>query len=221
MIKYYYEDKNKKELSTKIVDIFEENSKCFIRLEDSIFYPQGGGQKGDRGYLVIDNQKYNIINSVKDEDYNSVLIMEQKIGEEHIGKDVNCYLDWDFRYRQMRLHTSLHIYHALIEGLNGTKLANPLLSTIEDGYAVNKYDENAFDINILDEVTKRFKELVKTDTKVVTYPDIEKENYRYWKCMNYIIPCGGIHVDNLNEIDDVDVEITHKKKAITIRIILK
>ena len=115
MIKYYYEDKNKKELSTKIVDIFEENNKCFIRLEDSIFYPQGGGQKGDRGYLIIDNQKYKIINSIKDENYNSILIMEQDIDRKYIGKNVECYLDWNFRYKQMRLHTSLHIYHALIE----------------------------------------------------------------------------------------------------------
>ena len=221
MIKYYYKDKNKKELSTKIVDIFEENNKCCIRLEDSIFYPQGGGQKGDRGYLIIDNQKHNIINSIKDENYNSILIMEQKIDKKYIGEDAECFLDWNFRYKQMRLHTSLHIYHVLIEELNGIKLDNPLLSTIEDGFAINKYNENAFDINLLDEVTKRFKELIKTDTKVVTYPDKEKENYRYWECMNYIIPCGGIHIDNLNEINDVDVEITHKKRAITIKIILK
>lgn len=221
MIKYYYEEKNKKELKTKIIDIFEENGKCFIRLEDSIFYPQGGGQKGDHGYLIIDKQKYNIINSIKDEDYNSILIMEQEIDRKYIGEDVECHLDWDFRYRQMKLHTSLHIYHALIEEVSGTKLDNPLLSTIEDGYAVNKYDENAFDINILEEVTKRFKELIKTDTKVTTYPDKEKENYRYWECMNYVIPCGGIHVDNLNEINDANIEITHKKKAITVKIILK
>lgn len=221
MIKYYYQEKDKKELRTKIIDIFEENEKCLIRLEDSIFYPQGGGQKGDRGYLIIDNQKYNIINSIKDEEYNSILIMEQEVDRKYIGADVQCYLDWNFRYRQMRLHTSLHIYHALIEEISKTKLDNPLLSTIEDGYAINKYDENAFDINILEEVTKRFKELIKTDTKVVTYPDKEKENYRYWECMNYVIPCGGIHIDNLNEIDDVDIEITHKKKAITVKVILK
>lgn len=221
MIKYYYEDKNKKELSTKIIDIFEENNKCFIRLEDSIFYPQGGGQKGDRGYLIIDNQKYNIINSIKDEEYNSILIMEQEIDKNYIGANVECYLDWDFRYRQMRLHTSLHIYHALIEDMSEIKLDNPLLSTIEDGYAINKYDENAFDINMLENVTKKFKELIKSDVKVTTYPDKKRANYRYWECMNYLIPCGGIHVDNLNEIDDVDIEITHKKKAITVKIILK
>ena len=61
-----------------------------------------------------------------------------------------------------------------------------MLSTIEDGYAVNKYNENAFDINILDEVTKKFKKLIKTDTNVETYPDKGNENFRYWKCMNYM-----------------------------------
>ncbi len=30
MIKYYYEQKDKKELQTKIIDVFEENGKCFI-----------------------------------------------------------------------------------------------------------------------------------------------------------------------------------------------
>lgn len=59
MIKYYYEQKDKKELQTKIIDVFEENGKCFIWLEDRIFYPQGGGQKGDHGCLII--EKKNII----------------------------------------------------------------------------------------------------------------------------------------------------------------
>lgn len=220
MIKYYYEDKTKKELKTVIKDTFKENDRCFVRLEDSIFYPQGGGQKGDRGYLVLDNQKYNIVNSIKDEGYNSILIMDCEVDRKYIGADVNCYLDWDFRYKQMRLHTALHLYHALIEEMIDDKLENPLLSTIEDGYAVNKYDENAFDINILEKVTEKFKELVKTGAPVATYSDQDKENYRYWKCMDYVIPCGGVHVDNLHEIGDVDIEITHKKKAITVKIVL-
>lgn len=218
MVKYYYEDKYKKELQTKIIDIFLESEKCFIRLEDSIFYPQGGGQKGDRGYLIIDNEKYNIINSVKDENYNSVLIMEDIVDKKYINTEVKCYLDWDFRYRQMRLHTSLHLFHAILEEMKGSKLDYPLISTIEDGFAFNKYDENSFDISILDKVEERFYELIQTDNKVKTYPDKEKENYRYWECMNYKIPCGGVHVDKLHEIGKVKIETSHKKKAITIKI---
>ncbi len=220
-MKLYYEDKYKKELQTKIIDIFFENEKCFIRLENSIFYPQGGGQKGDRGYLIIDGKKYNILNSIKDENYNSILMMEDSINQKYINKDINCYLDWEFRYKQMRLHTSLHLIHAIIEEVKGSKLDYPLISTIEDGFAYNKYDENSFDISILTEVEDRFYKLAQTDNEVITYPDVEKEHYRYWQCMNYKIPCGGIHISKLSEIGKVKIETSHKKKTITIKISLE
>ena len=166
MFKYYYEKKQKKKLSTRIKNIITENDKCYVELEDSIFYPQGGGQKGDGGYIVVGDKKYNIVNSIKDENYNSVLVMEDPIRKENIGEKAECYLDWDFRYKQMRLHTALHIYHVLIEEEKKEKLNNPILSTIEDGYAINKYDENDFDIHILDGVTKKFRELTKKDIKI-------------------------------------------------------
>lgn len=221
MIKYYYEDKYKKELQTKIIDIFFENGKCFIRLEDSIFYPQGGGQKNNRGYLVIDNQKYIISNTIKDENYNSVLIMEDKIDNKYINVNVDCYLDWDFRYKQMKLHTSLHLFHSIIEEIKGSKLDYPLVSTIENGFAFNKYDENSFNITILDKVEDKFNKLIQTNNKVITYSDKENVNQRYWECMDYKIPCGGVHINELNEIGKIKIEISHKKKMITIKLTLE
>lgn len=38
--------------------------------------------------------------------------------------------------------------------------------------------------------------------------------------MNYKIPCGGIHIDKLNEIGNTKIDVTHKKKTITIKITL-
>src|SRR5574344_1168824 len=121
----------------------------------------------------------------------------------------------------MRLHTALHIYHSIIMDVMQGKLDNPLLSTIEDGYAINKYDENSFSIDILPKVTEKFYKLIKNGATIKTYPDNEKDNYLYWQCMNYIIPCGEIHVDNLNEIGNVEVETIHRRKAITIKITIK
>lgn len=217
MIKYYYEDKTKKELTTKLLESFEENGKYFARLEDSIFYPQGGGQKGDRGYLIIGDEKYNIINTIKDENYNSILIVDRLIDIKYIGQAVTCFLDWNFRYRQMRLHTALHLYHYTIESIKGSAVDYPLASNIEDGFAYNKYDENSFDMSILDKVNEMFYDLIKTDNQVKTYPDLEKEHYRWWECMNYKVPCGGVHVDKLSEIGNVNIETYHKKKVITIK----
>lgn len=97
MNKYYYEDKYKTHLETKIADAFEDNGNQFIKLEDCIYYPQGGGQKGDKGYIIINNQKINIINSIKDDNYDSIQIIDKKLDETAIGKSVECYLDWDYR----------------------------------------------------------------------------------------------------------------------------
>lgn len=220
MIKYYYEDKTRKELSTKLLETFEENEKYFAKLEDSIFYPQGGGQKGDKGYLVIDDEIYNVINTIKDENYNSIVILNKKIDVKYIGQEVECYLDWDFRYKQMRLHTALHLYHYAIENIKGSPLDYPLVSTIEEEFAYNKYDENSFDVSILDKVNENFFNLIKSAAPVKTYPDLEKDNYRWWECMGYKIPCGGIHVDKLDEIGNVYIETSYKKKTITIKITL-
>lgn len=97
----------------------------------------------------------------------------------------------------------------------------PTLSTIEDGFAINKYKEGSFAYELLEEVTSKFLELIQTNTEVVTYADEMNENYRYWKCMDCIIPCGGIHGSFLNEIGSVFVETKYKKKEITIKIILR
>ena len=108
----------------------------------------------------------------------------------------------------------------VIEKVKGSTLDYPTASNIEDGFAYNKYNESSFDVNILDEVTKAFNELIKTKETVITYPDKENPNYRYYECMNYIIPCGGIHVDTIDQIGDLKIEVSHKKKVITIKMII-
>ena len=221
MIRYYYENKNMDSLDTVIEDVFSENGKFYVRLKDSLFYPQGGGQKGDRGTITVDGKAYQVSNSVKDENGDSVCIVSEEAEKSLIGKPCLCELDRTFRNRQMKLHTCLHVYHMLMEEVKGGAMDYPVLSTIEDGFAVNKYKEDAFEAEKLPEVTERFHQLLETDTQVITYPDEKDNNYRYWKCLDTIIPCGGIHVDHLNEIGEVSVEVKHKKKEISIRITLK
>jgi len=220
MIKYYYEEKTKKELTTKLIDTYEDNGKYYAKIKDSIFYPQGGGQKGDKGYIIIDNIEYQIINTIKDEEYNSILIIDKPIDKKYLNYEVKCYLDWDYRYKQMRLHTTQHIYHYVLEIVNKNSINHPYKAAIEDNFAYIKYNEEDFDIALIEKVNEEFYKLIKLDNKVNTYPSNEDANYRYWECMNYIIPCGGIHVDNLNEIDPIKIEASNKKKTITIKFIL-
>ena len=223
MKKLYYEDKYLKENTTKIVKTFEENGKYYVMLEESIFYPQGGGQKGDRGYLTIDDQRYEVLTTVKDEEFNSVNILDRPVEEKYLDSEVKAYLNFEFRYKQMRLHSALHSYHMVLEKVMGETLEYPISSNIEDGFAYNRYNETAFDPALFIEATKQFLELIKTDEVETTYkdPEADNPNFRIWECMNYRIPCGGIHVDKLSDIGEVTIETSHKKKVNTVKIFVK
>lgn len=217
-MKYYYENQALNSTTTKIIKAFEENGKNYAMLEDSLFYPQGGGQKGDRGTLEINGEIFQVLTTVKDENYNSIVVLD-KLPETNVI--ANCTLNREFRDIQRRLHTSLHLIHAAIEYVKGSELEYPTLSLIDENFAVNKYKDTAFEMEIIDKAIEQFNLWINEDHEVITYADDTNENYRYWKCMNVIIPCGGIHVNHLSEIGNVKISVSHKKKAYSVRIDLE
>ena len=136
------------------------------------------------------------------------------------GEPAKCVLDWEFRYMQMKLNTCLHLHHCMIEQVAGKKVHNPDVSTIEDGFALNRYVIASIDTGILDESNNRFLDVIKSHTPVLTYPDKEKQGFRWWDCLGYKIPCGGIHVDYLDEIKISSISTNSKKGYNTIKIVL-
>lgn len=221
MSNLYYQDNNLCNITTILKFSFEENGHNYVKFEDDIFYPQGGGQKGDRGIIVCDNSEYRVVNTIKDKKQTGSLVLtDELVPEKCIGSEVDCILDWNFRYKQMKLHTCLHLYHCILEKVAERRIDYPITAAIEDGFAFNKYPEDAFDKSILEKVNMIFLDLLKSDTSVITYPDTEKEGYRWWECMDYKIPCGGIHVNNLKEINNVNIKVSSKKGFITIKLTL-
>ena len=87
-----------------------------IRLDRTVFYPTGGGQPGDCGTLTLaDGRALTIADTVKaDDDIAHVLAagaVPPAVGDKVVGS-----VDWDRRYRHMRMHTSLHVMSAVIKG---------------------------------------------------------------------------------------------------------
>src|SRR5215510_6183304 len=74
-----------------------------VRLDRTIFYPTGGGQPGDSGLLRWDGG-----------DVLHVLAPDSP--RPAVGAKVHTLLDWDRRYRHMRMHTALHVMSAVIKG---------------------------------------------------------------------------------------------------------
>lgn len=218
----YYDDKYLKEVNTTLLESLESDGSFFIRVEDNLFYPQGGGQKGDRGKILIDDQTYSVINTVKDhtEQFGILIQVDREIPNSFCGNSIQCILDWGFRNAQMRLHTSQHMQHCLLGKVVGSAIDNPTVAAIDIGFAFNKYPLGLYDQTTIDETIALFYSTIKNHEKVVTYPDPEKEGFRWWECMDFKMPCGGLHVDYLDEIGNVEITTTSKKKALTFKIIL-
>jgi Ser-tRNA(Ala) deacylase AlaX len=67
--------------------------------------------------------------------------------------------------------------------------------------------------------SEEFQNRLKTGAQIKTYAE-EGTDFRWWECMEHKIPCGGLHVDNLNEVGDVDITFSNKKGNITVKFTL-
>ena len=85
-----------------------------VVLDRTIFYPQGGGQPGDSGALHWDGKMLEIATTVKGEGDQIVLVPAEAASMPPLGCDVRQSLDWERRYRHMRVHTGLHLLSVVI-----------------------------------------------------------------------------------------------------------
>ncbi|MHA1916146.1 MAG: alanine--tRNA ligase-related protein [Promethearchaeota archaeon] len=78
----------------------------FIVLDNTAFYPKGGGQPWDEGYLSKYNEKFKVVYVGK---FSGLISHEvDKTGLKE-GDEVSCELDWERRYTYMRYHTASHL----------------------------------------------------------------------------------------------------------------
>ncbi len=80
-----------------------------IVLDASVFYPTGGGQPGDSGWITWDGHRLAVATAVKGEGAAIVLVPSEPAPLPPVGAHVVQELDWDRRHRHMRVHTALHL----------------------------------------------------------------------------------------------------------------
>lgn len=99
----FHEDPYQKAFKAQVIDVY----KNYVVLDASAFYPEGGGQLGDSGYIRTSGNVYKVIDTKKVGDV-VVHILENAEGLEK-GVEVVGEIDWGIRYRRMRHHTATHI----------------------------------------------------------------------------------------------------------------
>jgi misacylated tRNA(Ala) deacylase len=82
-----------------------------VVLDRTTFYPGGGGQPADMGWLEVDGRRYPVTGLKRVEGQLVHLIEGEMPG---VGTAVTGQLDWERRYQLMRTHTAMHILCGVI-----------------------------------------------------------------------------------------------------------
>jgi misacylated tRNA(Ala) deacylase len=89
-----------------------------VRLDQTVFYPTGGGQPGDSGHLRLgDGTTLAVIDAVKGEGPDEVIhVLAPGMAPPAPGTHLTAEIDWARRHRHMRMHTALHLLCAIVPG---------------------------------------------------------------------------------------------------------
>jgi len=103
--------RNNSYLKEHDVTITEVTSDGLV-FDKTIFYPEGGGQPGDEGFLTIGDNKTRILGT-KYINQKLVHLVEETQDFKKNDK-VKLELDWSRRYSHMQVHTCLHLLCSII-----------------------------------------------------------------------------------------------------------
>lgn len=195
-----------------------------IVLDRTVFYPLGGGQPGDRGYLErSDGTRTEIVDTRKGEGDAIVHIAADGAALPGVGERVRACLDWDLRYKHMRMHTCMHLVGAVIPfGVTGgnisaskSRLDFDMEETLDKetvNAAVNALIAQDHEVRsrwISGEELRAQPELVRT---MSVSPPMQAERIRLLEIPDIDLqPCGGTHVRRTGEIGPVRVSKIEKK----------
>ena len=168
MEKLYYTDKYRREFKADIEDIIERDGKYLIELNKTAFFPGGGGQSCDTGY--IDNVR---INDMLEENGKVYHVSDERPEN---NKNLNCIIDWDRREDGMHQHLGQHVLSGCFftkYGLNTCSIhLGEDISTVDIKGKVTQ--EYAY------EVEKMANEVIRQNMKVDSFVPAEEELKEMW-----------------------------------------
>lgn len=221
----FREDSYQKSCSATVTVVDERG----VQFDQTVFYPIGGGQPGDTGVLKLGNGAViKITGTFKDRDTGEhIHAVDEDAVLPSVGDTINAEVDWERRYRFMRMHSALHLLCATIEGgVTGGQI----------GEEKSRLDFDLPDTNLDKEaITARLNELVDqshpmshrwiTDEEMAANEDLVRTmsvkppsgagKVRLMEISGGVDlqPCGGTHVANTSEIGELRVgKIENKGK---------
>ena len=217
-----------KNCSAKIIEIVDEG----IILDKTIFYPEGGGQPGDKGKIDLNDKKFEITNT----SYINKKIVHHvdKVTDFELNQCLSCQINWTRRFNIMKAHTCLHLLCSLIKApVTGGQISEgkgrldfDLESKPDKEFVIeniNKLIQENHEIkisSITEEQLDKNPDLVRT---MAVQPPRGSGNIRMISIGENVDyqPCGGTHVKNTSEISLVTKVKVENKGRMNKRVILE
>ena len=216
-----FHDDSYQESFTALVSGYNDQNHGLI-LDQTAFYPGGGGQPSDHGWLFFNGNEIQL-RSVKIISGEIVHILPDEVSLPEQGSSLEGKLDWIRRYQLMRTHTAMHIlcgtifrdYGASVTGGN----MEPLKGRMDFEFASLKKElvqtiENSVNLEIKKSLPVSWRVIPRAEafqipdlirTKINLLPPQISE-VRIVEITDLDLQAdGGTHVKNTNEVGGVKI----------------
>ena len=109
--KLYYNDSYINEFSAVVLSCDACTDGFFVTLDKTAFFPEGGGQKADNGYIGDA-----FVKDVQEKNGQILHIVDKELS---VCTEYNCKLDWQQRFNRMQNHSGEHIVSGIVNSLYG------------------------------------------------------------------------------------------------------
>lgn len=212
----YYENAYIEKFESIVKECIKENEKIKVVLENTAFYPEGGGQPSDTG--VIDDVK---VFRVEEKNSKIFHIVEKEIP---VGKKVKCNINFKERFINMQNHTAEHIVSGLIcKNFDATNVGFHIgadFTTMDFNKNLSADDMKRIEIS----ANEAIYENIEVKTKIYENREVKnlsyrskidlKEDVRLIEIPGYdVCACCGIHVARTGEIGIIKLVKIEKYKS--------
>jgi Ser-tRNA(Ala) deacylase AlaX len=194
-LKCFWDDPYLTKIDTQITSVNGDD----VTVAETIFYAFSGGQESDTG--TIGGQ--HVVEARKD---GKEIIYTLDAGHVlPVGEPVTVQIDWDRRYRLMRLHFAAELV---------LELSYRQFASIEKIGAHIAQDKARIDFtwgeNIaaaLPTIREQANALIDADHPIVSAFSDEENQKRYWEIAGFTrVPCGGTHLRRTGEVGGVELK---------------
>ncbi|MFS8159091.1 MAG: alanine--tRNA ligase-related protein [Candidatus Roizmanbacteria bacterium] len=222
------------EESAKVVSVSRaEDGRTVVILDRTIFYPQGGGQRFDIGKIAFDSAIFDVV-EVRFVEGEAFHMGSFEKGTFQAGDEVRLGIDKDRRILHNKLQSAGHLIDMGIKNLGYTDLVPakgahyPEWSEVEYEGEINLDKIESVPEKLQKELDSMIEKGYEVKVEMSTKEEAQKKCYTLpaelpdnkpirivavWD--DLFMPCGGTHVQNINELKGLKITRIKSKKGMT------